>query len=146
MLWLGRYVTVVGPGGTLVDVVAGDAVARIASVAGAGEGSIGVGALGVVGLHTSGTTGAAVGKCSSRLQNLSTTPWSTERRLLASPYKIFALLDALPPLRLALQGQNSSPGSFLGRLFSRFPGLYWLVLKAEAGTDTKFGHHPYGRQ
>ena len=62
--------TVVGPGGTLVDVVAGDAVARIASVAGAGEGSIGVGALGVVGLHTSGTTGAAVGKCSSRLQNL----------------------------------------------------------------------------
>ena len=71
VLWLGRYVTVVGFFGTLVDVVAGDAVARIASgVAGASEGSIGVGAEGAGLLHTSGTTGAAVGKCLSRHQSL----------------------------------------------------------------------------
>ena len=71
VLWLGRYVTVVGPGGTLVDVVAGDAVAIIASgVASAGEGSIGVGAEGAGLLHTTDTTRAAVSKCSSRQQNL----------------------------------------------------------------------------
>ena len=73
----GRYVT--GGQGTLVDVPADDSVAvgggvLIASVAGAGEGieagRLVVGAVGV-GLHTTGTPGAAVGEfccCHSMVQ------------------------------------------------------------------------------
>jgi hypothetical protein len=53
----------------LVAVRAVDAVALIASVAGAGEGSRGVGACGV-GLHTTDTKGAAVSRCCACLQNL----------------------------------------------------------------------------
>ena len=74
----GRYVT--GVQGTLVDVRAGGAVALIASAAlagvGVGRGRGVVGARGV-GLHTTGTPGAAVGEfcccCHQTVQQVSET-------------------------------------------------------------------------
>jgi hypothetical protein len=65
----GRYVTVVDLVGTLVDVGAAGVVALIASVASAREASMVVGACGV-GLHTTGTKGAAVSKCRQKHQVL----------------------------------------------------------------------------